>query len=83
MYLVLYFVLVMTFVLLFIAINSILILQPGLNAWNSKPWLILLVLTHIALHPRLIHHKVPELLLGLLDIEAFLVMWNLLHTDPS
>ena len=58
-------------------------LQPGLNAWNSTPWLTLLVLTHIALHPGLIHHRVPELLHGLLDIEAFLVMWTLLHTDPS
>ena len=58
-------------------------LQPGLNAWNSTPWLTLLVLTHIALHPGLIHHRVLELLHGLLDIEAFLVMWTLLHTDPS
>jgi len=73
----------MTFVFHFIAINIILILQLGLNACNSTPWLILLVLTHIALHPRLIHQKVPELLHGLLDIEAFLVMWNLLHSDPS
>ena len=76
-----YFFPVMIFVFQFIVFYSILILQPGLNAWNSTPWLTLLVLTHIALHPGLIHHKVPELLHGLLDIEAFLVMWTLLHTD--
>ena len=68
---------------LFTAIGNILILQPGLNACNSTPWLILLVLIHIALHPRLIHLKVLELLHGWLDIEAFLAMLNLLHSDPS
>ena len=54
-----------------------------LTAHNSTPWRVLLVLIHIALHPRLIHQKVPELLRGLLDIDAFLVMLNLLHSDLS
>ena len=44
-----------------------------LETRHSTPWLILLVPIHIALHPRLRHHWVPEMLDGLLDPEAFLV----------
>ena len=44
-----------------------------LDTRHSTPWLILLGPIHIALHPRLRHHWVPEMLDGLLDPEAFLV----------
>ena len=63
--------------------GNFLTMQLGLNFLSSTPWLLLLVLIHIALHLRWTHLKALELLHGLLDTEAFLVTGTLLHPDPS
>ena len=58
-------------------------MQLGLNLLSLMPWLLPLVLIHIALHPRWTHLKALELRHGLLDTEAFLATGTLLHPDPS
>ena len=63
--------------------GNFLTMQLGLNFLSSTPWLLLLVLIHIALHLRWTHLKALELLHGLLDTEAFLATGTLLHPDPS
>ena len=54
-----------------------------LETRHSTPWLIRLGPIHIVLQLRLRHHWAPAPLDGLLDPEAFLVTWTLLHTDLS
>ena len=63
--------------------DNIVNMQLGLNLFSSTPWLLPLVLIHIALHPRWTHLKALELRHGLLDTEAFLATGTLLHPDPS